>query len=98
MTEQRKQDAIEAQRLIERLAGSITHNTDRNVAGTGLIQANMAQCSAQALVTLLIRKNIISEADVETAHAQAYRARANQLRDGGLIVPAAPQVKPNGAG
>ena len=98
MTEARKQDAIEAQRLVNRLAATMTHNSDRGIAGSGLIQANLAQAAVSAIVHLLIRKNIVSASDVDEVLAQAYRNRSEQLSSAGLIVPAAPQVKPNGHG
>lgn len=98
MTEQKHQDGIEAQRLVDRTVATLTHHSDRTIAQIAMIQANLSQAANQALVTLLIRKNIVSQADVSEILAQAYRARADQLVGAGLIVPAAPQVKPNGHG
>lgn len=88
-------DAITAEVLAQKLINGAAGQSPSQVATVGYVQANLTQCSFQALVTLLIHKGVITEAEVENAHAEAYRKRAEHTSNR-LIVPAAAVARPKG--
>lgn len=92
----RSPDNIAAEALAASLGRSVANNDPARVAFTSFLQANFAQLATQALVDLLRHKNVFSEAEIQNALKTAYDRRTNELRQQGMIVPAAPAVRPTG--
>lgn len=66
------------------------------VATLAYVQSLVAQNACQALVRIMLQKNMVSEADLQRMLAEGYDEAANQVKMmGGLIQPAAPVVRPN---
>lgn len=88
------QDGIEAEKLAKVLGAMVAQNTPGKVAGLAYLQATMAQCALQAIIDMLRHKGIVSESEISAALAAAYRNRRAHAEHSSIIVPAAPQVRP----
>lgn len=82
-----KQHAIERKALISLCAGLIDKNAHVRTLGIAYVNSEVATSTAQALLDILLHKGIIAQHELEAALAGAYRARREQLDDGGLILP-----------
>ena len=89
-----KRDADELQtELLRNINGSeIT-----TVSASAYIQAVFAQQAAQALLILLVHKNVFSDSELQKALGDAYHAAAHRLKNASdaIIVPP-PMPRPNG--
>lgn len=95
MTDQVKQHILEAEKLASALGSAVGHTTVAHTAGLAAVQSNLTQCAVQTMLDLLKQKGVITEGEFDQALAVAYRTRRDQLRNRGLIVAAAPHVKPS---
>ncbi len=78
--------------LMKTMKAFLGKNEPTQVAGHAYMQSTMAQCSSQAIVNLLRRKNIISTGELERALAEAYMEREQRFHDQSIVAAPAPQV------
>jgi len=78
--------------LMKTMKAFLGQHDPSQVAGHAYMQACMAQASTQALVTLLRRKNICSEDEIDRYLADAYEAREQMFHEQSIIAAPAPQI------
>lgn len=89
---------VEGKRLADAAIRQCQGETIQHVAIMAYAQAMQALASAQAIITLLKHKNIISENEIEGALAHSYATYSSRMetRQGsGLIIPPPPTVRGN---
>lgn len=92
MSEQNNRAKRAGEWLMKTMRGFLGANDPSQVAGHAYMQSVMSQASAQALVTLLRRKNVISEEEISRALAEAYETREQLFHDQSIKAAPAPQI------
>lgn len=88
-------DDVGAENLAKSCHAYTSRTPTHKVATLAYIQAYMAQCAVQVLVTTLLRRNMVSDTDLQRMLAEAYDEAGNTIRTQmQLVAPAAAVTRP----
>lgn len=85
-----------AEQLAAALGRVVSNTRPEKVAAYAYLQAALAQCALQALIDLMMQKNIFSKAEIDRALDRAHNERFKQLSgSSGAIQMPTPKTRPS---